>query len=171
MLFRSAPAQAVLLFDGRADVAGRHDLFTVQGHRQIALNLETVVENRTSLLRQAADQPPVAVVRNQPPGHGQVETGVPQSRLGRAEWLKPYTDVTLAELPAQGIRKLVVMSPGFSADNLETLEEVAMEGRATFLDAGGTDFAYIPCLNAGAIGNAALTAIVRRELAGWVSAS
>nr|WP_295660618.1 ferrochelatase [Polymorphobacter sp.] len=93
-----------------------------------------------------------------------------QSRLGRAEWLKPYTDVTLAELPAQGIRKLVVMSPGFSADNLETLEEVAMEGRATFLDAGGTDFAYIPCLNAGAIGNAALTAIVRRELAGWVSA-
>ncbi|UAJ10796.1 ferrochelatase [Polymorphobacter megasporae] len=93
-----------------------------------------------------------------------------QSRLGRAEWLKPYTDVTLAELPAQGIRKLVVMSPGFSADNLETLEEVAMEGRATFLDAGGTDFAYIPCLNAGAIGNAALTAIVRRELAGWVPA-
>jgi len=93
-----------------------------------------------------------------------------QSRLGRAEWLKPYTDVTLAELPAQGIRKLVVMSPGFSADNLETLEEVAMEGRATFLEAGGTDFAYIPCLNAGAIGNAALTAIVRRELAGWVPA-
>ncbi|MGI4877095.1 MAG: ferrochelatase [Janthinobacterium lividum] len=93
-----------------------------------------------------------------------------QSRLGRAEWLKPYTDVTLAELPEQGIRKLVVMSPGFSADNLETLEEVAMEGRATFLDAGGTDFAYIPCLNAGAVGNAALTAIVRRELAGWVSA-
>lgn len=94
-----------------------------------------------------------------------------QSRLGRAEWLKPYTDVTLAELPKQGIRKLVVMSPGFSADNLETLEEVAMEGRATFLDAGGTDFAYLPCLNAGAMGNAALTAIVQRELAGWVSAA
>ena len=94
-----------------------------------------------------------------------------QSRLGRAEWLKPYTDVTLAELPKRGVRKLVVMSPGFSADNLETLEEVAMEGRATFLEAGGTDFAYLPCLNAGAIGNAALTAIVRRELAGWVPAA
>ncbi len=93
-----------------------------------------------------------------------------QSRLGRAEWLKPYTDVTLAELPKQGVRKLVVMSPGFSADNLETLEEVAMEGRETFLAAGGTDFAYLPCLNAGAIGNAALHAIVRRELAGWVPA-
>ncbi len=94
-----------------------------------------------------------------------------QSRLGRAEWLKPYTDVTLAELPTRGVRKLVVMSPGFSADNLETLEEVAMEGRATFLDAGGTDFAYLPCLNADAIGNAALTAVVRRELAGWVAAA
>jgi len=94
-----------------------------------------------------------------------------QSRLGRAEWLKPYTDVTLAELPKRGVRKLVVMSPGFSADNLETLEEVAMEGRATFLEAGGTDFAYLPCLNVGAIGNAALTAIVRRELAGWVPAA
>ena len=94
-----------------------------------------------------------------------------QSRLGRAEWLKPYTDVTLAELPGRGVRKLVVMAPGFSADNLETLEEVAMEGRATFLDAGGTHFAYLPCLNASANGNAALAAIVRRELAGWLPAS
>ena len=91
-----------------------------------------------------------------------------QSRLGRAEWLKPYTDATLAELPGRGVTKLVVMSPGFSADNLETLEEVAMEGRATFLDAGGTHFAYLPCLNASATGNAALGAIVRRELAGWL---
>ncbi len=94
-----------------------------------------------------------------------------QSRLGRAEWLKPYTDKTLAELPGRGVKKLVVMSPGFSADNLETLEEVAMEGRATFLDAGGTHFAYLPCLNASAIGNAALSAIVRRELAGWLPAT
>ena len=91
-----------------------------------------------------------------------------QSRLGRAEWLKPYTDVTLAELPGRGVKKLVVMAPGFSADNLETLEEVAMEGRATFLAAGGTHFAYLPCLNASRIGNAALAAIVRRELAGWL---
>jgi ferrochelatase len=94
-----------------------------------------------------------------------------QSRLGRAEWLKPYTDVTLAELPGRGITKLVVMSPGFSADNLETLEEVAMEGRATFLEAGGTHFAYLPCLNAGAAGNAMLSAIIRRELAGWLPAA
>ncbi len=94
-----------------------------------------------------------------------------QSRLGRAEWLKPYTDATLAALPGRGVKKLVVMAPGFSADNLETLEEVAMEGRATFLAAGGTHFAYLPCLNASAIGNAALTAIVRRELAGWLPAS
>ncbi len=94
-----------------------------------------------------------------------------QSRLGRAEWLKPYTDATLADLPGRGVRKLVVMAPGFSADNLETLEEVAMEGRATFLAAGGTDFAYLPCLNAGDIGNGALAAIVRRELAGWLPAS
>ena len=94
-----------------------------------------------------------------------------QSRLGRAEWLKPYTDATLAALPARGVTKLVVMSPGFSADNLETLEEVAMEGRATFLDAGGTHFAYLPCLNAGATGNAMLNAIIRRELAGWLPAA
>ena len=94
-----------------------------------------------------------------------------QSRLGRAEWLKPYTDATLAELPGRGVTKLVVMCPGFSADNLETLEEVAMEGRATFLAAGGTHFAYLPCLNAGVPGNAALTAIVRRELAGWLPAT
>jgi len=94
-----------------------------------------------------------------------------QSRLGRAEWLKPYTDMTLAELPGEGVRKLVVMAPGFSADNLETLEEVAIEGRATFLAAGGTHFTYLPCLNASATGNAALAAIVRCELAGWVPAS
>jgi ferrochelatase len=93
-----------------------------------------------------------------------------QSRLGRAEWLKPYTDATLAELPGQGVRKLAVISPGFSADNLETLEEIAIEGRATFLDAGGTAFSYIPCLNASADGNAMLHALVTRELAGWVAA-
>ena len=94
-----------------------------------------------------------------------------QSRLGRAEWLKPYTDATLAALPGEGVKKLVVMSPGFAADNLETLEEVAMEGRETFLAAGGTHFAYVPCLNASEAGQAALHAIVRRELAGWLPAS
>lgn len=94
-----------------------------------------------------------------------------QSRLGKAEWLKPYTDATLAALPGEGVRKLAVISPGFSADNLETLEEVAIEGRATFLAAGGSDFAYIPCLNASDIGRRALTAIVARELAGWIAAA
>jgi len=91
-----------------------------------------------------------------------------QSRLGRAEWLKPYTDATLAALPAEGVRRLVVIAPGFSADNLETLEEVAIEGRETFLSAGGSDFAYLPCLNAGAPGRHLLETIVRRELSGWL---
>jgi len=90
-----------------------------------------------------------------------------QSRLGRAEWLKPYTDATLAELPGEGVHRLAVIAPGFSADNLETLEEVAIEGRETFLTAGGTDFAYLPCLNASAPGLDLLHAIVARELAGW----
>ncbi len=94
-----------------------------------------------------------------------------QSRFGRAEWLKPYTDATLAELPGRGVKRLVVIAPGFSADCLETLEELAIEGRATFLAAGGEQFAYLPCLNASPAGNAALRAIVRRELAGWLPAT
>ncbi|OYQ26497.1 ferrochelatase [Sandarakinorhabdus cyanobacteriorum] len=90
-----------------------------------------------------------------------------QSRFGRAEWLKPYTDDTLLNLPKEGVKKIAVVCPGFAADCLETLEEVAMEGRDEFLEAGGSDFAYIPCLNAGETGMAMLEAIVRRELAGW----
>lgn len=90
-----------------------------------------------------------------------------QSRFGRAEWLKPYTDDTLLNLPREGVKKIAVVCPGFAADCLETLEEVAMEGRDEFIEAGGTDFAYIPCLNASETGMAMLEAIVRRELAGW----
>jgi protoporphyrin/coproporphyrin ferrochelatase len=90
-----------------------------------------------------------------------------QSRFGRAEWLKPYTDDTLLNLPKEGVQKIAVVSPGFAADCLETLEEVAMEGRDEFLEAGGTHFAYLPCLNASETGMAMLEAIVRRELAGW----
>lgn len=93
-----------------------------------------------------------------------------QSRLGRAEWLKPYTDKTLAELPGQGVRKLAVVSPGFSADNLETLEEIALQGRETFLEAGGEAFAYLSCLNADAPGLKMLADLLARELAGWVPA-
>ena len=91
-----------------------------------------------------------------------------QSRFGRAEWLRPYTDDTLLALPKEGVEKIAVVCPGFAADCLETLEEVAMEGRDEFLEAGGTHFAYIPCLNTSDTGMAMLEAIVRRELAGWV---
>ncbi|WP_353200581.1 ferrochelatase [Sandarakinorhabdus sp.] len=91
-----------------------------------------------------------------------------QSRFGRAEWLKPYTDDTLLALPKEGVKKIAVVCPGFAADCLETLEEVAMEGRDEFLEAGGSDFAYLPCLNASDTGMAMLEAIVGRELAGWL---
>ncbi len=91
-----------------------------------------------------------------------------QSRFGRAEWLKPYTDATLEGLPGEGIKRIAVTCPGFAADCLETLEEVAMEGKETFLHAGGSDFAYLPCLNAGDIGVAMLRTLLARELAGWV---
>ena len=70
-----------------------------------------------------------------------------QSRLGRLPWLTPYTDQTLAALPAKGVRRLVVACPAFVADNLETLEEIGLTGRRTFLEAGGETFSLVPCLN------------------------
>lgn len=70
-----------------------------------------------------------------------------QSRLGTAVWLKPYTDQVLAALPGQGIRHLGVVCPAFVSDNLETLEEIQLRGRETFLAAGGKTFSYISCLN------------------------
>ncbi len=70
-----------------------------------------------------------------------------QSRLGRLPWLEPYTDQVLAELPERGVRRLAVACPAFVADNLETLEEIGMAGRETFLSAGGESFQLIPCLN------------------------
>jgi len=70
-----------------------------------------------------------------------------QSRLGRTPWLKPFTDQRLAELPAKGIRRLAVVCPAFIADNLETLEEMGIQGRETFLAAGGESFSLLPCLN------------------------
>ncbi|WP_426168662.1 ferrochelatase [Sandarakinorhabdus sp. DWP1-3-1] len=91
-----------------------------------------------------------------------------QSRFGRAEWLRPYTDGTLETLAAEGITRIAVVCPGFSADCLETLEEVAMEGRETFLEHGGTHFAYLPCLNDTPVGIDMLRALLARELAGWV---
>jgi ferrochelatase len=70
-----------------------------------------------------------------------------QSRLGREEWLKPYTAKRLEELPKEGVKKLVILCPAFVSDCLETLEEIAMEGKEAFLHAGGESFTVIPCLN------------------------
>jgi ferrochelatase len=70
-----------------------------------------------------------------------------QSRLGRDPWLKPYTDHELPKLAARGVRKLLVICPAFVSDCLETLEEIGMRGRETFLEAGGTELTLIPCLN------------------------
>ncbi|MBR0552330.1 ferrochelatase [Stakelama marina] len=92
-----------------------------------------------------------------------------QSRFGRAKWLEPATDTVLAALPGEGVRKVAVVTPGFSADCVETLEEIAIRGRETFVAAGGTDFACLPCLNASEPGIEMLRSILYRELAGWVS--
>lgn len=92
-----------------------------------------------------------------------------QSRFGRAKWLEPATDTTLAALPGQGVKKVAIVAPGFSADCVETLEELAIRGQETFLDAGGTHFAYLPCLNDSAPGLEMLRSIIARELEGWTS--
>ncbi len=91
-----------------------------------------------------------------------------QSRFGRAKWLEPATDATLAAEAARGTKRLAVAAPGFSADCLETLEELAMQGRDSFVEAGGEQFAVIECLNAREPGMDMLEAIVRRELGGWI---
>jgi ferrochelatase len=94
-----------------------------------------------------------------------------QSRFGRAKWLEPATDITLAELAAKGIRKVAILAPGFSADCLETLEELAIRGRDTFVEAGGTHFAYLPCLNDSGPGLEMLRSLIGRELEGWLPRS
>ena len=91
-----------------------------------------------------------------------------QSRFGPAKWLGPATDETLVELAKAGKRRVAIFAPGFSADCLETLEELAIRGRESFEEAGGTDFAYLPCLNAEPTGNKMLRNIIARELAGWI---
>jgi ferrochelatase len=90
-----------------------------------------------------------------------------QSRFGRAKWLEPYTEPTLRELGAAGTQRVDVLCPGFPADCLETLEEIAMEGREAFLHTGGKAFHYIPCLNDSPLWIDALTGIAERHLAGW----
>lgn len=91
-----------------------------------------------------------------------------QSRFGPTEWLQPYTDKTLEKLPGQGLKKVAVLAPAFHADCIETLEEIAIGGKESFLEAGGEKFAYIPCLNATPGGMDFLENMVRRELGGWL---
>ena len=91
-----------------------------------------------------------------------------QSRFGPDEWLQPYTDETVKALAASGTKSMAIVAPGFSADCLETLEELDVENREFFLHNGGEKFAYLPCLNASAEGVDAIEAVVRRELMGWV---
>ncbi len=87
-----------------------------------------------------------------------------QSRFGREEWLQPYTDKTLETLPAKGIKKIDIMTPAFSSDCLETLEEIAGENKETFLQAGGEQFNYIPCLNDDELHIAMMAELVRKKL-------
>jgi len=91
-----------------------------------------------------------------------------QSRFGRARWLEPATDAVLAALPKEGVRSVAVMTPGFSADCLETLEEIGLRGKATFLADGGKNFAFLPCLNAEGDAIVLYRQLLGRELSGWV---
>jgi ferrochelatase len=91
-----------------------------------------------------------------------------QSRFGITEWLKPYTDATVKSLAERGVKNIAVITPGFSADCLETLEEIAMENAEIFKHAGGENFAAIPCLNDSEPGMAVIRDVVLRELKGWI---
>lgn len=93
-----------------------------------------------------------------------------QSRLGRAQWLEPYTEPTLKQLAAQGVDSIDALCPGFAADNLETLEEIAVEARDAFLGAGGQRFSFIPCLNDRDDWIRALADLAQRHLQGWPTA-
>ena len=90
-----------------------------------------------------------------------------QSRLGRAKWLEPYTEPSVRQLAAEGVQHIDAICPGFAADNLETLEEIAMEAKAAFLQAGGRQFNFIPCLNDRPDWIAALGDLAERHLQGW----
>ena len=90
-----------------------------------------------------------------------------QSRLGRAKWLEPYTEPTVRQLAAQGVKRLDAICPGFAADNLETLEEIAIEARDAFIGAGGQEFRFIPCLNDRDDWIRALADLALQHLQGW----
>jgi ferrochelatase len=91
-----------------------------------------------------------------------------QSRFGAQEWLQPYTDKTVERLGKEGVKSIAVVNPGFSADCIETLEEIAGEAAEIFLHNGGKKFAHIPCLNDSPEGMAVIETMVRRELQGWL---
>jgi ferrochelatase len=91
-----------------------------------------------------------------------------QSRFGPAEWLQPYTDKTVEALAQSGVKNLAIVTPGFSADCLETLEEIAVENGDIFKAHGGVNFAAIPCLNDSEQGMRVIREVVLRELKGWV---
>ena len=91
-----------------------------------------------------------------------------QSRFGKAEWLKPYAQDTVEELPKQGVKNLLMISPGFSSDCVETLEELAIGLKETFQEHGGQNFSVVPCLNDSPNSIAMLKRIVKQELQGWL---
>jgi ferrochelatase len=90
-----------------------------------------------------------------------------QSKFGRAKWLEPATDATLARYPKEGVRRIAIAAPGFSADCIETLEELGIRGRHAFKHAGGEQFALLDCLNDSPESIAMLERLIDRELAGW----
>jgi protoporphyrin/coproporphyrin ferrochelatase len=92
-----------------------------------------------------------------------------QSRFGRAKWLEPATDQVLAAYPKEGVTRIAIAAPGFSADCVETVEELGIRGRETFFSNGGEAFARLECLNDSSEGMTMLEMLVRRELAGWLS--
>ena len=94
-----------------------------------------------------------------------------QSRFGKAKWLEPATDQMLTEYPSEGVKRIAVAAPGFAADCLETLEELGIRGRETFLRSGGEQFALLECLNDSEEGVAMLEQLIERELAGWLPAT
>ncbi len=91
-----------------------------------------------------------------------------QSRFGNDVWLQPYTDETVKRLAQSGVKKLLLIAPGFTADCLETLEELEVENREIFMENGGEKFTYVPALNASPEGMRVIEHVVRRELMGWV---
>ncbi|WP_092499337.1 ferrochelatase [Faunimonas pinastri] len=113
-------------------------------------------QKTTRLLRETLDWPKTRLIATF------------QSRFGPEEWLQPYTDKTIEQLAKDGVKRIAVLNPGFVADCLETLEEIAVQNREVFLHHGGEKFSHIPCLNASAGGMRVITKMVMRELQGWL---